>query len=79
MAHWDDGLLEEMETLNEIVRKAEKDGAAPEEEMRKGEHALCGAILWSMEQAVSFYRILYDDAGNAVDWICEKANPVFER
>lgn len=79
MAHWDDGLLEELETLNEIARKAEEDGTALEESPQKDGHALCRAILWSMEQAVSFHRVLYDDAGKAADWICEKANPAFER
>ena len=31
-----------------------------------------------MEQAVSVYRLLYDESGKAEDFLCEKVNPAFE-
>ena len=75
--HWDDSLLDQLEELNEIVRKAEEESAA-EQFTEDGEHALCKAVLWSMEQAVSVYRLLYDESGKAEDFLCEKVNPAFE-
>jgi len=76
--NWDDSLLDQLEELNEIVRKAEEEGVACEDFSDNGEHALCKAVLWSMEQAVSVYRLLYDDSGEVEDFICEKVNPAFE-
>ncbi len=78
MENWDDSLLDQLEELNEIVRKAEEESAAAEQFTENGEHALCKAVLWSMEQAVSVYRLLYDDSGKAEDFLCEKVNPAFE-
>jgi len=77
--NWDDSLLDQLEELNEIVRKAEEESAAAEIFTENGEHALCKAVLWSMEQAVVVLSLLYDESGEAEDCICEKVNPAFER
>jgi PAS domain S-box-containing protein len=71
------GLPDEIWVLEEIVRKAEKNGTPDEDFSGKNENALCKALLWNMEQAVSMFRLLFDDSGKAVDFICEKVNPAF--
>lgn len=76
--NWDDSLLDQLEELKEIVRKAEEESAAAEQFSENGEHLLCKAVLWSMEQAVSVYRLLYDESDKAEDFLCEKVNPAFE-
>ena len=67
-----------LEALSEIIRKAEEEEARGEDFSEKDEQALCKALLWNMEQAVSVHRLLYDDSGKAVDFVCEKVNPAFE-
>ncbi|MDD3516408.1 MAG: PAS domain S-box protein [Synergistaceae bacterium] len=67
-----------LEDLSEIIRKAEEEEMPDGEFSEKEEQALCKALLWNMEQAVSVHRLLYNDSGKAADFLCEKVNPAFE-